>query len=121
MAYYLIIVSPITIIMTAMISLVMILMMLTGNLSEGEQNIRISPETVYEAQHPIKGAVRILPERMAEEDEISDIPFNTIRIAEQMGFDLRGMLPVEEDINDLPFNTAEIVRKHRKSRPSVLV
>lgn len=98
-----------------MLSLALLLMMLTSSLNAGEHNARVIPETdAYSKSFSL--VVDALPERPAEEAEINDIPFNTTKIAELAGIDLRGMLKDEEYINDIPFNTAEVVRNLKVKR-----
>ncbi len=98
-----------------MLSLAMFFVMLSASLNAGEHNTRVNPEAdAYSKSLVI--AADAMPERPAEEAEINDIPFNTARIAEQAGIDLRGLLPEEDDINDIPFNTAEVVRNYLMKR-----
>lgn len=99
-----------------MLTLAMIFVMLSGNLSAGEHNTGLNPSAATVSYKSTGYTIEALTERPAEEAEINDIPFNTIKIAEQAGYDLRNMLPKEEDINDIPFNTAEIARAHKKLR-----
>lgn len=96
-----------------MYSLALIFVMFAGSLSAGEFNSREIRNQASTGNYE-KVMVEMLPERPAEEAEIDDIPFNTVRIAEQAGIDLRALLPAEDDINDIPFNTAEIARKYGK-------
>ncbi|HMM11505.1 MAG TPA: hypothetical protein PKE03_05370 [Bacteroidales bacterium] len=103
--------------MKTMLSLAMMFMMSAGSLSAGEHNNRTTAESAAHSTYISSVSVmESMPERPAEEAEINDIPFNTIRIAEQVGYDLRGMLPTEEDIDDIPFNTTEVARRHSKLR-----
>lgn len=97
-----------------MLSLALMFVMLAGIANAGERQARPNSEASDTFSPAVN--VEIVAQRPADESEIDDIPFNTIKIAEQAGYDLRGMLPAEEEISDIPFNTAEIARKHRKLR-----